>query len=199
MATATKAQAQVKDAPVAPEQNRGGAQSASEQASEQAGKETRGRKELCKADLGNGATCELPKGHPTDGPNNGHRTIILTAEELTGEFLSDDEIAQVARSAGVPDEKQVMVNQQIDRAWQEWLRRGGKPEDDSDETAPVWIGFKVETAKAQKMRRMLRIAADTHTPPVQLKKGAERMKDGQTMIPVGVTRRRKYEKSDTPK
>src|SRR5215475_3755511 len=82
-----------------------------------------GRKPMCKADLGNGAFCELNKGHTGE-----HRTIVLTSDELSGGFLSDAEIASVVTvRSGVPDEKQLAVNAEVDKVFKEWLKRGGNP------------------------------------------------------------------------
>jgi hypothetical protein len=176
-------------APVPDEQNRGG--NAPANATPTGIAPGRGRKELCGQALDNGRKCELWKGHGESGSDQPkeHMTVDITEDDVTGEFLSEDEIAEVVKSQAAPDEKQLKVNAQIGRGWAEYVKRGSAD--------PVWMSFTTEPHKVQRMERMLRVAADTNEPPVQLKDGGKKFADGKVRIVVGVAKRRVYAKRGT--
>jgi hypothetical protein len=151
--------------------------------------ETRGRKAMCKADLGNGAVCELNKDHSGD-----HQAIDLTEKDLALEFMPEDEVNQIVRSVAERSPAQKTIDANIHAVHAEWVKQGSKTD------TPVWAAQTVAPHKAQKMRRMLRNAADFHNPPVQLKTGADRFvsegkNKGMVRIPYAVMDRRKYNKA----
>ncbi|MGI0133943.1 MAG: hypothetical protein ACREBW_03175 [Candidatus Micrarchaeaceae archaeon] len=158
-------------------------------------KETRGRKVTCKADLGNGATCELYKDHAdTNGKPTPHQAIDLTEQDLALEFMPADEIQNIVRSVAERSPAQKAVDANIHAVHAEWVKQGSKSD------APVWAALTVAPHKAPKMRRMLRNGADFHAPPVQLKTGGDRFVSegkhkGMVRIPYAVMDRRKYTKA----
>lgn len=157
---------------------------------------TRGRKPLCGEDLGNGAKCELPKGHDPKMP---HTAIEITDDDLTAEFVPANEVPTVVRSTAVRSPEQLKVDDAVEQNYQEWRKAGSKPDE------PKWSRFTVAPHKAQKMRSMLRNAADNRKAgAVQLKLGDNnfvQVKDKatgkpvmKTQIPFAIMDRRKYQK-----
>lgn len=155
---------------------------------------TRGRKPLCGHDLGNGAKCELDKGHD---PKMQHTTIDITDDDLEAEFIPADEVPTVVKSTAVRPPEQLKVDDAVEKNYQEWRSAG------SHADAPIWSRFTVAPHKAKKMRSMLRNAADNRKAgPVQLRLGDNKfVKVGtgkeavmKTQIPFAILDRRKYEK-----
>ena len=177
--------------------NRNGRTGMSVETPEKEKTETRGRKAMCKADLGNGAVCELNAGHADkDGKPTPHVAIDITDTDLNMEFLPADEVAGITRSVAERSDAQKAIDRNVDQVHKAWLESGAKTD------TPVWAAQTVAPHKAAKMRRMLRNAADFHQPPVQLKTGADKFiadgkHKGMVRIPYAVMNRRKYEKAST--
>jgi hypothetical protein len=146
----------------------------------------RGRKPACKHDLGNGKVCELNAGH--DGK---HVSLDIVPADLEMEFIPAGEMTTVTRSTQDKDPMRVLVGQKVHACYNEWVKQGSGPE------VTVWARFTTTPEKAQKIRNWLRLEADAHTPPLQVKR-AENVfiKGGNVQVPFGITQRRAYNKSD---
>jgi hypothetical protein len=150
-----------------------------------------GRKAVCGEKLSDGRTCELYKGHADrDGEPDAHMTVDISNDDVTGEFLSDDEIAGIVKSKSVVDEKQLHLNSEIARGWNEYQRRENAGASNAGQ--PVWMRFRVAAHKAPRERRMLAIAAETNN--VGLKDGGSAfVEGGDVQIVVGILPRRAYD------
>jgi len=147
-----------------------------------------GRKAVCNADMGEAGKCALWLGHAdADGNPTPHDSLDISDDDLESEFMAEDEIADVVVSPAVRDKRQLKVDADLDKNYQEWVRRG------SDTAKPVWSKYTVQRAKARKIRSMLRNAADHHDPKIQVRISDKFIAGDQTVIAYAGMKRREYD------
>jgi hypothetical protein len=157
----------------------------------------RGRKPQCNHDLGNGKKCELNKGHELLDPKDpgyvkDHSSLDITEADLEMEFIPADEVPQVVRTTTQEkDPMRKVVADRVHAVYNEWVKQGSKPD------VTIYARFTTTPEKAKKVRNWLRLEADAHTPPLQLKANMANVfvKGGKVQVPFGITQRRAYNRN----
>ena len=147
---------------------------ATDQATDQTTASRRGRMPRCGQPFGNGSVCELPKGHDGD-----HDVVKLTDEELTDIELSEEDLAALlgeTRTPGIRPTEQLRVDAQVADNYAAWVAAG------SDPAKPVWKVKAVEPQKRGETEKLLRKAADFHTPKVGMRTKRGPIRDGKALV-----------------
>lgn len=160
-----------------------------------AGSTGQGRKSLCKETMTNGKTCQLWKGHADLDPSDpnfsaDHNALEFTAEELSAEFMSDEEVSATIITTAAPDPMELRVREDLAKNYAEWVRRG------SNKDKPVWSRVFVDPPKVHRVKTWLRKAADETEPKaIQVRISDTFVAGGKVQVAFAGLPRRQYDRS----